>query len=253
MQKLIPVKLPIANIINRVINGTTRGLAVTAISGYQKFISPHKGFSCAHRVLYGCESCSQYFKQVIAEEGLLTAIANAKGRFQECREANEILKKRREKCQARRQYYASRLPVTTAAIESGDRENPDAPRNPEEPEDNGEPSKQKLGGSQWGRKQQKQASNNNNNGGGNNNCDRCDYVDCSDCGYVLDVLPNNCGRDRDCENPCEAINCPNLSCPDLSCPDLSCGNADCLSGMDCSGLDCGGLDCSGCGDCGSCG
>jgi putative component of membrane protein insertase Oxa1/YidC/SpoIIIJ protein YidD len=247
MQTRIPVKIPIANIIN----GATRGLAVTAISGYQKFISPHKGFSCAHRVLYGCESCSQYFKQVIAEEGILTAIANAKGRFQECREANEILKKRREKSKARRQYYASRLPITAAAMESGEPENPDLP---EEPEDTGKPSKQKLGGSQWGRKQQRQA-NNSNNGGGNNNCD---YLDCSDCGYALDVFPNNCGSDRDCENPFEGTNCPDLSCPDLSCPDLSCpdlgcGNADCLSGMDCSGLDCGGLDCGGVGDCGSCG
>ena len=228
MQTRIPVTLP------NIINGATRGLAVTAIRGYQKFISPHKGFSCAHRVLYGCESCSQYFKQVIAEEGILTAIANAKGRFQECREANEILKKRREKAKARRQYYASRLPIAAAAIESGEPENSDLP---EDPEDAGKPSKQKLGGSQWGRKQQRQA---NNNGGGNNNCD---YLDCSDCGYALDVLPNNCGSDRNCENPFEAINCP----------DLGCGNADCLSGMDCSGLDCGGLDCSGCGDCGSCG
>jgi putative component of membrane protein insertase Oxa1/YidC/SpoIIIJ protein YidD len=228
MLKIIPVRLPISNIVNR----ATRGLSVTAISGYQKFISPHKGFSCAHRVLYGCESCSQYFKQVIAEEGLLTAIANAKRRFQECREANEILKKRREKCKVHRQYYASRLPIAIAAMESGDRENPDAP---EEPKDTGKPNKQKLGGAQWERNQQRKVNNNNNNGGGNNNCD---YVDCSDCSYALDVLPNNCGSDR--------------NCPDLSCPDLSCGNADCLSGMDCSGLDCGGLDCSGCGDCGSC-
>ncbi len=123
----------------------------------------------------------------------------------------------------------------------------------EDPEDTGKSSKQKLGGSQWGRNQQRQA-NNNNNGGGNSNCD---YVDCSDCGYGLDV-PNNCGSDRDCESPCEGVecpslSCPNLSCPDLSCPDLSCGNADCLTGMDCSGLDCGGLDCGGAGDCGSCG
>ncbi len=246
MQTRIPVKIPLANIIN----GATRGLAVTAISGYQKFISPHKGFSCAHRVLYGCESCSQYFKQVIAEEGILTAIANAKGRFQECREANEILKKRREKSKARCQYYASRLPITTAAIESGDPENPDVS---EDPEDTGKSSKQKLGGSQWGRNQQRQVNNNNNSGGGGNNCNNCDYIDCSDCGYGLDVFPNNCGSDRDCENPFEAIECPNLSCPNLSCPDLSCGNADCLTGMDCSGLDCGGLDCGGVGDCGSCG
>ncbi|MFN5503981.1 MAG: membrane protein insertion efficiency factor YidD [Pseudanabaena sp.] len=240
MQTRIHVKIPIANIIN----GATRGIAVTAISGYQKFISPHKGFSCAHRVLYGCESCSQYFKQVIAEEGILTAIANANGRFQECREANEILKKRREKSKARRQYYASRLPITTVAIESGDPENLDVPK------DTGKSSKQRLGGSQWGRNQQRKVNNNNSNSGGNNNCD---YIDCSDCAYGLDVLPNGCGRNRDCENPCEAIECPNLSCPNLSCPDLSCGNADCLTGMDCSGLDCGGLDCGGAGDCGSCG
>jgi putative component of membrane protein insertase Oxa1/YidC/SpoIIIJ protein YidD len=239
MQKITSVKLPIANIIN----GATRGLAVTAIRGYQKFISPHKGFSCAHRVLYGCESCSQYFKQVIAEEGILTAIANAKGRFQECRAANEILKKRGEESKARRQYYASRLPNSAVAIESGDRENPDAP---EEPKDTGKPNKQKLGGAQWERNQQKKANNNNNNGGGNNNCD---YLDCSDCSYALDIFPNNCGSDRNCPDR----NCPDLSCPDLSCPDLSCGSADCLSGMDCGGLDCGGLDCSGCGDCGSCG
>ncbi|MBD2175899.1 membrane protein insertion efficiency factor YidD [Pseudanabaena sp. FACHB-1998] len=91
------VKLPIAKILDT----GTRGLAVTAITGYQRFISPHKGFSCAHRVLYGCDSCSQYFKRVIAEEGIFTAIANAKGRFRECREANEILKMRRAERRAR--------------------------------------------------------------------------------------------------------------------------------------------------------
>ncbi|WP_338027215.1 membrane protein insertion efficiency factor YidD [Trichormus azollae] len=44
-------------------------MSVTAIAGYQIHISPHKGFQCAHRVLYGSESCSQYIKRVIAEEG----------------------------------------------------------------------------------------------------------------------------------------------------------------------------------------
>ena len=231
MQKRIAVKHPIANIFN----AASRGLAVTAISGYQKFISPHKGFSCAHRVLYGCESCSQYFKQVIAEEGIITAIANARGRFQECREANEILKKRRSQCKANRNYYASRLvtnlPTNTVAINS---------ENPEEtdiPEDSETPKPPKLGGSQWSSKRRSQPINQSNKP--NNNCDNCnncgDWVDCADCVYTIT------GQD-----------CPDLSCPDLSCPDLSCANADCLSGMDCSGLDCGSLDCGGA-DCGSCG
>jgi len=228
MQKKIPVKLPISNILN----GVMRGLAVTAISGYQKFISPHKGFSCAHRVLYGCESCSQYFKQVVAEEGIITAIANAKGRFQECREANEILKKRRAKCRARQKYYASRytsrLCNHTLAIESGELENPDIPENLKDAENS---NKKNLGGSQWGRKTRSQATNNGDSGANDN---------CNDCSDGISVI--------DCNN----LNCPDLNCPDLSCPDLNCGNADCLSEMDCSGLDCGGLDCSGCGDFGSC-
>lgn len=35
----------------------------------------------------------------------------------------------------------------------------------EDPEDTGKSSKQKLGGSQWGRNQQRQVNNNNNSGG----------------------------------------------------------------------------------------
>jgi putative component of membrane protein insertase Oxa1/YidC/SpoIIIJ protein YidD len=245
MQIRIPVKLPIANIFNT----ASRGLAVTAISGYQKFISPHKGFSCAHRVLYGCESCSQYFKQVIAEEGIITAIANAKGRFQECREANEILKERRakcRKCRPRRKYYASRLTSNTIpntmAIESGessDVENPDIDSDPQDSPESNNPETQRLGGSQWGKKRRSQAGNSDNG-----DCCGDGITDTCDC--LGDSIDN-------CNNPLEGVSCPDLSCPDLSCPDLGCGNADCLSGMDCSGLDCGGLDCSGCGDCGSCG
>ncbi|MEI6329555.1 MAG: membrane protein insertion efficiency factor YidD [Pseudanabaena sp. ELA645] len=222
MQKRIAVKHPIANIFN----AASRGLAVTAISGYQKFISPHKGFSCAHRVLYGCESCSQYFKQVIAEEGIITAIAKSRERFQGCREANEILKKRRSQCKATRNYYASRLVSNSVAINS---ENPEETDIPEDSETTKPP---KLGGSQWSSKRRSQPINQSNNPN-NNNCG--DWVDCADCVYTI-----------------TGQGCPDLSCPDLSCPDLSCGNADCLSGMDCSGLDCGSLDC-GSGDCGSCG
>jgi putative component of membrane protein insertase Oxa1/YidC/SpoIIIJ protein YidD len=49
-------------------------IATTAIGGYQKYVSPHKGFSCAHRLLYGGESCSQYVKGAIAQNGLSRAI-----------------------------------------------------------------------------------------------------------------------------------------------------------------------------------
>ena len=232
MQKRIPVKLPVANIFST----ATRTVAVTAIAGYQRFISPHKGFSCAHRVLYGCESCSQYFKRVIAEEGILRAITNAKGRFQECREANEILKERRAKCQSRRRYYASRLVADPMAIEVGEPDDLGDTEPTDEPQESPNSDKPKIGGSRWASKRRSQATSNGSEGG--NNCGNSN--DCNDCA--------NCA---DCADGMGVLDCNSLNCPDLSCPDLNCGNADCLSGMDCSGCgdcgDCGGADCGSCG------
>ncbi|HEY9829813.1 MAG TPA: membrane protein insertion efficiency factor YidD [Stenomitos sp.] len=69
-------------------------IAISLIAGYQKHISPQKGFSCAHRLVQGGESCSQYIKRLIAQEGLVEAIRASRQRFQACREANEILKAR---------------------------------------------------------------------------------------------------------------------------------------------------------------
>jgi putative component of membrane protein insertase Oxa1/YidC/SpoIIIJ protein YidD len=72
----------------------TRQVSAAAITGYQKHISPHKGFACAHRILYGGESCSQYIKRVVAKEGLKAAFVNSRERFQACKQANYILHKR---------------------------------------------------------------------------------------------------------------------------------------------------------------
>ncbi len=100
-----------------IFNTASRTLVVNLISGYQKFLSPHKGFSCAHRVLYGGESCSQYFKRVVSEDGILIAISSAKNRFQECRDANKNLKLRRTKYKSQRNYYASM--INLAPIQAG--------------------------------------------------------------------------------------------------------------------------------------
>jgi putative component of membrane protein insertase Oxa1/YidC/SpoIIIJ protein YidD len=68
-----------------------RQMAIASISGYQRYLSPHKGFKCAHRVLYGGKSCSEYVKQVIAQEGLVSAISASRHRFAACHTANHIL------------------------------------------------------------------------------------------------------------------------------------------------------------------
>jgi putative component of membrane protein insertase Oxa1/YidC/SpoIIIJ protein YidD len=82
-------------------NSLTRQVGVTAITGYQKHISPHKGFACAHRVLHGGESCSQYFKRVIAHDGFRAALIKSRERFQACKQANQILRLREAQCQRR--------------------------------------------------------------------------------------------------------------------------------------------------------
>ncbi|WP_460200501.1 membrane protein insertion efficiency factor YidD [Scytonema sp. NUACC21] len=74
-----------------VFHSLSRQISVAAITGYQKHISPRKGFSCAYRILYGRESCSQYIKQAIATEGLRAAIVKSRSRFQACSKANQIL------------------------------------------------------------------------------------------------------------------------------------------------------------------
>jgi putative component of membrane protein insertase Oxa1/YidC/SpoIIIJ protein YidD len=61
--------------------------AVGAIGVYQRYISPYKGFRCAHRVYCRGLSCSEFAQQVIHENGLLNAIPKIRRRFCECREA----------------------------------------------------------------------------------------------------------------------------------------------------------------------
>ncbi|MEM9543814.1 MAG: membrane protein insertion efficiency factor YidD [Cyanobacteria bacterium P01_E01_bin.42] len=64
---------------------------VRLIRGYQKLLSPYKGFSCAHRLLHGSESCSQYVKKTLLEQDLRTAIALSRQRFRDCKRAKIVL------------------------------------------------------------------------------------------------------------------------------------------------------------------
>ena len=59
-------------------------LALAAIRGYQRLISPYKGFSCALRVATGGDSCSAYGYAVIARFGLLRGFGLLQRRFELC-------------------------------------------------------------------------------------------------------------------------------------------------------------------------
>lgn len=69
-----------------------RRAACSSITGYQRYLSPYKGFRCAHRALHHDESCSAYAKRVISEQGISAALPAIRRRFAECREAYRLLK-----------------------------------------------------------------------------------------------------------------------------------------------------------------
>lgn len=64
---------------------------INCISGYQKYISPKKGFACPHRVLYGGESCSDYVKRTLTEQSLVSVVQSSLQRFRNCTDASKIL------------------------------------------------------------------------------------------------------------------------------------------------------------------
>jgi putative component of membrane protein insertase Oxa1/YidC/SpoIIIJ protein YidD len=62
-------------------------IAIGGIGLYQRYISPYKGYACAHRFYYGGLSCSEYGKQVILDEGLVVGAVLVWQRFDGCGEA----------------------------------------------------------------------------------------------------------------------------------------------------------------------
>ena len=69
-----------------------RQVAIWSINGYQRYISPYKGFHCAYAQVYGGLSCSVYGKRVIQQYGLRYGFKLLNHRFHACREAMLILK-----------------------------------------------------------------------------------------------------------------------------------------------------------------
>lgn len=64
------------------------------IGFYKQRISPHKGFSCAHRVLHHGSSCSSHAVELIQTVGVFGAVAGMRKRFAECRAAAEAIRTR---------------------------------------------------------------------------------------------------------------------------------------------------------------
>jgi putative component of membrane protein insertase Oxa1/YidC/SpoIIIJ protein YidD len=58
---------------------------VGTIRIYQRFVSPYKGYTCAHRVYCGGDSCSEFAKYALMNYSTMAALKLIKQRLLDCR------------------------------------------------------------------------------------------------------------------------------------------------------------------------
>ena len=68
-----------------------RTTAVVAIGSYQRYVSPYKGYRCAHRALTGGPSCSAFAIRAIRLHGVLRGLALLRKRFEACTASARVL------------------------------------------------------------------------------------------------------------------------------------------------------------------
>jgi putative component of membrane protein insertase Oxa1/YidC/SpoIIIJ protein YidD len=71
-----------------------RSISISLIGGYQRYLSPRKGYSCAHRVVHGGQSCSEYVKNVLTDKSMFESTFLARQRFRDCNIASIFSKNR---------------------------------------------------------------------------------------------------------------------------------------------------------------
>lgn len=62
-----------------------------AIRGYQRYVSPRKGYNCAYLIAQGERSCSAVIRGFIAEQGILRAMRPTMIQFAACYQAAMLL------------------------------------------------------------------------------------------------------------------------------------------------------------------
>ncbi len=258
----------ITEALGRVCDHTSRYVGVALISGYQKFISPHKGFRCAHRVLYGGESCSTYIKRIAAEEGVIRALRSLKPRFAECRCAYETIKVQAIKTQAieTQRQQAQGLQIsqayTTGRVDLVSHSAPSA-STPSASAPSASAPSASAPGTGWAMAEEPENDTGTNSPDSNPpeepDSDQIPLqtpvteakksaessateTSCVDCGDLAGCASDSCAGSN-----CDAIGSTlSESCSAINCDGLDCAAFDC-GALDCGALDCGALDCGSCG------
>jgi putative component of membrane protein insertase Oxa1/YidC/SpoIIIJ protein YidD len=75
--------------------------AASLIGGYQRFVSPYKGFCCAYRTRTKRASCSEFARRVALRRGLLALPGLLRERFKRCAAAARAMTHRRHDEQQR--------------------------------------------------------------------------------------------------------------------------------------------------------
>ena len=66
-------------------------IATIVIRLYQRFVSPYKGFRCAHACLHKGASCSNAVLAIVKQHGFFRGYANIKARLHACKLAHATL------------------------------------------------------------------------------------------------------------------------------------------------------------------
>jgi len=74
-----------------VLNNPLNWAAIGLIRSYRRWISPHKGFRCAHHALHGAGSCSTFGLAMFQTHPFGHAFALLRARFKDCRQAYRVL------------------------------------------------------------------------------------------------------------------------------------------------------------------
>lgn len=74
-----------------------KSVLVFAIRLYQRYLSPHKGFCCAHAYVHGGSSCSQAVIDILNEQGVYGSYHSIRQRFQDCKQAYLSVKRKKSK------------------------------------------------------------------------------------------------------------------------------------------------------------
>lgn len=90
-----------------------KALFILLIGVYQRFLSPIKGFNCAHHRLHRGDTCSNAIKKIIKEHPLIDLPKLSRERFRECKSASIELAS-----QQARMLHRADLPCDIGCIDS---------------------------------------------------------------------------------------------------------------------------------------